>query len=169
MKTRLDKRPSIERLRENIVYDPITGILTWRVTSGRAIAGRPAGGVDKSTGYHRARVDGFLILSHHIAVALMTGFWPERVDHRHVKDAGNAWSNLRLATQSQNLANRGAQPKSVTGVKGVSYHSATGKWQSQIGVEGKNHYLGVFDTVEEAKAVYDAAALVHFGEFARSR
>ncbi len=98
----------------------------------------------------------------------MTGDWPkDEVDHRRGKS--NAWDNLRAATRSTNMANRGAMPDTITGVKGVSFHKATGKWQAQIGVERKNHYLGVFDTIEEAKAAYDEAALIHFGEFARSR
>ena len=32
------------------------------------------------------------------------------------------------------------------------------KWQARIGYGGKNHYLGSFNTKEEAAAVYDTAA-----------
>lgn len=168
VKARLDKRPSIDRVRQILAYDRETGILTWKVTSGRAIAGREAGGIDSSTGYHRVKVERVTILSHHVAWAIEMGEWPERIDHRLGKEAGNAWSNLRLATQSQNMSNRGAQPKTVTGVKGVSYHKVTGKWQAQIGLNGENKYLGVFDTIEGAKAAYDAAATLYFGDFSRS-
>ena len=46
MRANLSNRPSIDRVREVVAYDPETGILTWKITSGRAIAGREAGGVE---------------------------------------------------------------------------------------------------------------------------
>ncbi len=38
-----------------------------------------------------------------------------------------------------------------TGVKGVSYHAGTGKWQAQFYTNGKKYYAGVHDTVAQAK------------------
>jgi hypothetical protein len=38
--------------------------------------------------------------------------------------------------------------------KGVSWHKATNKWQSQIQINGKKKHLGLFKTEEEAYDVY---------------
>lgn len=51
--------------------------------------------------------------------------------------------------------------------KGVSFHKLTGRWSAQIGVNRRLHYLGLFDTPEQAAYAYDAAAKEHHGEFAR--
>jgi len=37
-----------------------------------------------------------------------------------------------------------------SGVKGVSYHKATGKWDANIGVKGKQIFLGRFKNLEDA-------------------
>lgn len=169
MKANLANRPSVERVRELLTYEPDTGILRWRVTLGsRAVARFEAGGIDKSTGYHRVRIDGCLILSHHAAFALMTGRWPMQLDHVHGKDVGNGWWNLRESTQSQNIANTGKPSTNQSGFKGVSWHKDTGRWQAQIRVNKKTFYLGVYFTKEEAAEAYAAAAIEHFGEFART-
>lgn len=149
-----------------LVYEPETGILRWRVTSGRAIEGQEAGGVDRWTGYHKVRLVGFPLLSHHVAWALMTGAWPERLDHADGCPSNNVWSNLRLCTQSQNMGNQRINSRNSTGFKGVSFHKATGKFQAQIKVGKQQLALGVYETKEEAAAVYQKAAKEHFGEFA---
>lgn len=168
MKTNLENRPSIERIREVLAYEPDTGILRWKISSGRAFAGNEAGHLDKKTGYIRVRIDGCFIQAHHCAWAIVEGYWPERLDHRRGKEAGNGWDNLRLATQSQNMGNINAPAHNTSGIKGVSFHKATGKWQAQINVNRKRVSLGVFASKEDAAAAYATAAADHFGEFART-
>lgn len=55
----------------------------------------------------------------------------------------------------------GKQPKSGAGFLGV--HGHPGKYRSRIYYEGKQHYLGVFKTAEQAAEAYDRAARVHRG------
>ena len=45
---------------------------------------------------------------------------------------------------------RGIQKNNRTGVKGVCYDTTKGKYHAYIGVKGKQHKLGYFDTLEEA-------------------
>lgn len=168
MKANLANRPSIERIREVLAYDPITGVLTWRITSGRAIAGREAGGVDQWTGYHRVRVDGVPILSHHVVWAIVTGEWPEQLDHVDGAKDHYRFENLRECTQSQNMANVGRPNNNTSGIKGVTFHKASGLWRAQIEIEGKKKHLGCRLTREGAAELYTAAAANHYGEFARA-
>lgn len=163
MKANLLNRPSIERIRQVLAYDRETGILTWRITSGRAIAGNEAGHLDKKTGYIRVRIDGCFIQAHHVCWALEFGYWPERLDHRHGKEAGNGIENLRECTQSQNMGNIGLPKHNTSGVKGVNFHKASGQWAAQITIDGKRTYLGVRPTKEGAAALYAGAANAHFG------
>ena len=54
-----------------------------------------------------------------------------------------------------------------SGFKGVHWNSNCCKWHAQIRIKGKQTYLGLFMTAEEAHAAYVAVAKEHFGEFAR--
>lgn len=96
---------------------------------------------------------------------------PERVhqvDHRDGDGLNNQKSNLRLANDHQNQANRGKNKNNKSGYKGVTWCKAARKWQSQIMVHRHHHYLGLFEDAKEAAKTYDAAALRFFGEFART-
>ena len=87
------------------------------------------------------------------------------VDHRDGDTLNNTRTNLRMATRSQNNANRaGKADKELP--KGV-FLTDSGKYRARIMVEGKNISLGTFSTVEEAVLEYNEAAVYHYGEFAR--
>lgn len=88
-------------------------------------------------------------------------------DHIDGDGLNNRRVNLRLATNSQNLANRRIFTVNTSGYKGVAWNKNCGKWQAQIGIEGKTHYLGLHVRVEDAAIAYDEAARKLFGEFAR--
>jgi P4 family phage/plasmid primase-like protien len=45
----------------------------------------------------------------------------------------------------------------MAGIKGASFHKATGKYQAQIFIEGKRKQLGYYNTEEEAGAAYRKA------------
>lgn len=168
MKANLANRPTVERLREMIHYDATTGRLLWKVTTGRAVAGNEAGTFDKSIGYRRVRIDGFFILGHHIVWALVHGEWPTQLDHRYGKENGDRVEDLRPSNQRQNLGNTGLPKNNTSGVKGIVWHKASGQWLAQIAINRKMKYLGIRRTIEEAAALYEAAAREHFGEFART-
>jgi hypothetical protein len=74
--------------------------------------------------------------------------------------------NLRLCSSSENGANRVLGCNSTSGLKGASYHRASGKWQSNVRVHGRLIYLGLHPTRDEAHAAYVAASLRYFGPFA---
>jgi hypothetical protein len=88
------------------------------------------------------------------------------VDHRDGDGLNNQRANLRHATRHQNMQNM----KAVIGsskYKGVHRPSGRNKWVARIRVNSRVQTLGRFETEAEAALAYNAAALEHFGEFAR--
>lgn len=160
-----------ERLKELLDYDPETGVFTWRGNKTGAQGRRTAGSA--SGNYYRITVDGKSYRAHWLAWLWMKGEFPKPfMDHVDGNKQNNKWSNLRLATKSQNMANRGAQKNTTSGLKGVwPYHAGAsyGKpWQAGIAHEGKKYHLGHFETAQEAHEAYKAAAQKLFGEFGRA-
>jgi hypothetical protein len=90
----------------------------------------------------------------------------ELVDHINRNTLDNRRENLRLATQSQNQANRGKPSNNTSGYKGVRWHKTAKKWVAQIKFKKLYFYLGSFDKPEEAYAAYCAKAKELYGEFA---
>lgn len=158
-----------EELKRLVSYNPETGVIVRLVSTGRgARAGEIAGSVDKKSGYVQLWIGRRHFRAHRIAWFYMTGEWPALIDHINGDGADNRWCNLRLATKSQNAANQ--SPKAARELpKGVYRYPYQygGRPYAQIRVENVVVTIGVFDTVDQAQAAYAAAALLHFGAFAR--
>lgn len=174
-KPRLNDSLTADQLRRRLNYDPATGIFTWRHRDdvlprvNTRLAGKAAGCPDGQYGYISIRVMDRLYQAHRLAWLYMTGEWPSHlVDHRDMDPANNRWSNLRAATKSENMMNQRAPRHNTSGFKGVTWNAKEKRWQAQIQLDGKNHYLGSFLTPEEAKVARDAGAIRLHGEFARA-
>ncbi len=147
--------PAVEAVRALLAYEPETGALRWRVSRGKARAGQVAG-VLEGRGYVVLGLLGKRYYAHRIAFLLMTGEWPELVDHINGDRKDNRWSNLRNADNALNQQNqRTASRNNRLGVLGV--RAFGGKFRSAICVDGKPKHLGTFATPEEASAAYVAA------------
>ena len=150
------------RLRALLAYDPATGAFHWRV--GRRVrAGALAGMVrKKKRPYRDIKVDGVNYCASRLAWLYMTGEWPpDFVDHENGDSLDDRWGNLRAATRSQNGRNSRVRQSNKLGVKGVR-KVENGRYAASIGVEEKRVWLGTFDTIEEARSAYAAAAKVVF-------
>lgn len=91
----------------------------------------------------------------------------ELIDHINGNGLDNRRENLRLATSSQNQANKGKGRNNTTGRKGVFWNKNTKKWYSQITVNRKIIFIGLFNTLDEAYEAYCKKAKELFGEYAR--
>lgn len=157
------------RLREVLNYDPETGEFVRKISvTYNALAGDQAGN-KTGNGYLEIRVDGRSYLAHRLAWLYMTGAMPDQqIDHKNRIKIDNRWSNLRAASQSQNLANIRRHKDNKSGFKGVSRSRVHGKYHAHIRINGKNRYLGTFSDPADAHAAYVSAAMKAFGEFARA-
>ena len=69
-----------------------------------------------------------------------------QIDHIDRNPLNNHISNLRVITNSQNQQN--------TDAKGYYYNKQRNKYEVKININGKNKYLGLYDTKEEAREIY---------------
>ncbi len=88
-------------------------------------------------------------------------------DHKNHNGLDNQKKNLRCATRAENGQNRCIQkrPKSSRH-KGVCWCRRDGKWRAQIKLNGRQIWLGHFNSEIEAALAYDKAAKQHFGKYA---
>jgi hypothetical protein len=148
-----------DEVRRLFDYDPNTGAVTRRVTTGpTGRAGATVGSIDPN-GYLRTQIRGHVHLLHRVVWLHHYGTWPSGwIDHINRNPADNRIDNLRLATRSLNNRNRTDPYKSsATGLLGVSKRSDSSRFTAYICVDGKNKYLGNFKTAEQAHAAYTNA------------
>lgn len=89
-----------------------------------------------------------------------------KVDHADRDGLNNQRNNLRLATDSQSMANRASFNGSSSKYLGVQWHKMGKKWQAGICKNRKQIYLGLFDNEIDAALAYNKAASELHGEFA---
>lgn len=164
-------RPTAERVRHLLNYDPGTGVFTRRVdvTGGykHLIVVARAGstvGTPMKIGYLNVSVDGRQYYAHRLAWLWMTGEWPTLdIDHVDGIKTNNAWLNLREVSRSINLQNqqRVDAPKRKIDTLGVYFDRNRKVWRSKIKANKKTTYVGSFPTKESAIAGYIAAKKKH--------
>ena len=85
-------------------------------------------------------------------------------DHINGNTLDNRKVNLRVCTVAQNARNRNKNKNNVSGYIGVSFRpkaKGRNRWEARCGVKGpedkrsKNHYLGLYETAEEAARARD--------------
>ena len=128
---------TFERANELFKYEPETGMLIRKVTTGnnRFHAGTAAG-CSSPDGYLRVRIDKVLHQVHRVCYLLAYGSIPAdmQVDHiNHVRD-DNRLCNIRLVDNTINPRNASIGKNNTTGVCGV--------WVDKRGVKKKKVLRG---------------------------
>ena len=131
-------------------------------------SGKRAGCYKRRDKYAAVRVNNKLILLHRAIWIYHNGDIPDGMDIDHIDCSreNNRIENLRLASRSQNHMNRKVRSDSASGVKNVRWNKPTQSWRVLVNVNGKNTHIGLFKTLEEAKAVAYATREKYHGSFA---
>ena len=105
------------------------------------------------------------IRMHRIIIERMYGRQFKEIDHKDRNGLNNQRVNLRSVTTADNQHNQKVNKNNTSGYTGV--RCDRGVWRACIQIHGKRRDLGYFNNPLEAAKAYNAAALEHFGEFAR--
>jgi hypothetical protein len=152
-----------ERVSAVVRYNRETGQLITIIDRRNSPKGTILGSITK-TGYVYVSFERASYPSHRLIWLLETGaFPPEGIDIDHINGnrCDNRWSNLRLATRSENQYNAKIRSDSSTGIKGLS--RIEGGYTIQIVCSEKSKrikkyfYIKNFESVEQCLA---AAILV---------
>jgi hypothetical protein len=150
----------LERPREHFTANRV-----WNIWNAR-FAGKEAGNINQSR--CMVTLDKQRLFRYWIVWALHHDEWRLGLDHENRDSLDDRIENLRTATQGQNLANATLRSDNKSGYKGVTWRAQCRRWWASIRIDGHTRGLGLFDDPAEAHAVYLAAAVEVWGEFACS-
>lgn len=159
---------TIYRLNELLSYDREADNFTWLVaTNGRRKVGEIAGSLDRS-GYLIIKIDRKNYKAHRLVWLLTTGEWPDGIiDHKDGNKRNNRYSNLRIATASQNNTNSRIYKNNTSGYKGVFLRKNKNIYEAWIRKHNRRIYLGSYKDAYEAHLAYCEASKKYHGEFSR--
>lgn len=143
-----------------------TACKRWSTNSGN----KPSGSI-LSNGYYHTRLNRKRYQNHRIIFAIHNNtidFQDKQIDHIDGNPLNNSPQNLRLVTASQNQFNRKKQKNNSTGHKNISFVKRLNKYRCAMQVNGKDIYIGLFNTVEEAIQSRDQKFKELAGEFYRT-
>lgn len=158
-----EEKVTQERLKEVLHYSPETGEFVWKVQLSRRTPAGSKACKRPSRGRYRVCIEGVLYFAHRLTWLYVHGELPSStIDHIDRDPSNNRISNLRIASDQQNKANRPSQNNSKP-YRGV--HRMVNRYVSQITYQGKSIYLGSFSCPIEAHERYKAKHLELHGEF----
>ncbi|UWQ30244.1 HNH endonuclease [Leisingera sp. M523] len=165
-----------EILRELLDYDSNTGLLTWKPRKLKWFANEQvwkawntkyAGErAFKSKAVASDRLTGgvlsYRFYASRVAWAIFYGSWPTHaIDHINGDETDDRIGNLRDVPQGDNCRNASRRKDNTSGVCGVSWSKASGKWQVSISVNKQNRHVGTFERKADAIAARRDAEREH--------
>lgn len=157
----------LQTLKRFLIYDPLTGIFTRRVGTGKGASRGAIAGTLTPHGYISISIQQKRYMAHRLAWLWMTGAYIETgIDHIDMNKANNVFENLRLADKRLNAGNVNKHKDNTSGYKGVNEYRI-GKWRASIGYKGKQIHIGTYNSAEEAHNAYCNKAKEIFGEYWR--
>lgn len=181
-------RATPQQLCKLLRYEPCTGKLYWRERTPDMFEQTKKDNESKCRSWNAqfARKEAFTALScgyrtsaitikgtgrvqmkaHRVIWAIVTGEWPlDEIDHKDRNKSNNRISNLRLASCSQNNANRKSGKKRKSKYRGVSASHGSKNYRASMTHEGERIHIGCFTTAIAAARAYDAEAYKRHGEY----
>jgi len=142
------------RLKEIFNYEPETGLLSRRYNLPGAKAGLCNTHLD---GYYATKYFGKTYLVHRLIWIMHNGPIIDDmvIDHINHDRKDNRLENLRLVTRQENAMNTSAKNKANDLPMGITLRH--GRYRARIDSDGEQRYLGTYDTIDEAKAAWNAA------------
>ena len=125
-------------------------------------------GSKSNYGYGRIKVNGKQQKAHRYAWERVNGPIPDGmfiVRKDHCDEACVNVDHLRCVTAAQNASHKSSAKKgSKSGIRNVYPHRS--KWRVQVVKEGKQHFFGSYDDIDEAARVAEAAREELLGAYA---
>lgn len=135
MKIESKKYGSVETLLDDDDYELVIKYGKWQVTKNRNHI------------YVQKRINNKLVYLHRLILNFPKGY----VDHINHDTLDNRKSNLRIATNSDNLRNGNLRINNKTGINGVYFDKSRNKYLASIKVNYKKIFIGRYNTLEEAR------------------
>ena len=130
-------------------------------------AGKRAGSIHPS-GYRFVTVQNIGQCREHRVIFMMHhGYLPKQIDHINGIRDDNRIENLRASDNFTNSQNAKRLCTNTSGVKGVCFDKAAGKWKARIYIGGKRKTIGYYDNIADAELEIRAVREQFHGEFAR--
>ena len=164
--------PPIEKIEEHLILDATSPSgMRWKSHRGHVKAGDVAGTKKNDDGRWAVTFEGKRYYCYRLKIYMETGVDPGENDVDHKYRNLDDHANIRIATKSQNNANREKKHskcgRSVTSrYKGVYWCRKANKWVAMLRYKRKGYYLGAYVKEEEAAYIYNKAAELIYGEFA---
>mgnify|MGYP001017622829 CR=1 FL=1 len=113
-------------------------------------------------GYIRTNINGEMVYMHRFLLEPKSN---DEIDHKNHIRHDNRRNNLRVASRSQNSANKPIGINNNSGVTGVYFDKSRNKWAVQITKDGKVYSLGRYNNKKDAIKVRVQKEIELFGEF----
>jgi hypothetical protein len=144
---------TLKYLKEILEYNEQTGIFTWKENRGSNKTKGKIADNKNLRGYITIGINGKRYKAHRLAWLYIYGDFPKgQIDHINGVRDDNRIENLRIVTNRQNCQNYKIHREGK--LVGNSFHKNNKKWQSSIVINGKQKYLGYYETQQEAHEAY---------------
>ena len=94
---------------------------------------------------------------HQLVILSFLGIKSDRykvIDHIDNNKLNNKLYNLQVITARENVKKHRKTVKKTSKYTGVSWHKMNKKWRAQTSVNGKNKYIGDYDSEDDAYKAY---------------
>lgn len=131
------KLPSFEELDSTFMYDPETGLLSYKKRTGSKCNMQEGSAGSSSGRYKTVSFKGMNYLQHRVAWKMhYKSEPPQIIDHINFDKHDNRIVNLREATKSQNIAYSNSPPRTSTGIRGLTWCGRDRNWRGKISLNG---------------------------------